>query len=123
MNLPSSICYAMSRAAESQFGYTLRKELKNFQILTSFFEPVSFGSARQDSLTPRPSHPSSPTSWQSHSSPFAPEPLHRHPSIFAHIVDLFSLFHHPDHTDTIASELVQVVTQIRDPPFFISHQS
>lgn len=66
MELPSTISYAMSRASETSFGYTIRKELKKYEIFVSIFEPTSFTKERNDSFastlipSPLPSPPSTP---------------------------------------------------------------
>lgn len=126
MNLPSSICYAMSRASETQFGYTLRKELLKFHILTSMFEPITFSEARVDALTPRNSEPSSPLTNFSDTSPF---PLHSRtrPSLFSRLKQQVrqALSHEAvdcelQMTHRVADRLVNAVTQTKDPPLFIS---
>lgn len=56
----------MSRASETSFGYTMRKELKQYEVYVSIFEPTSFTKERTDSLastlvpSPCPSVASSP---------------------------------------------------------------
>lgn len=118
MNLPSSICYSMSRASETQFGYTLRKELKKVNVFTSIFEPISFSRARQDSLTPSSSQPSSPSNWRSKASPLVPESA---PEVKSHREAWKRLPNSStaDPSEKVASELVNAVIQSQAPPFFI----
>lgn len=118
----------MSRASETQFGHTLRKELKKFKISTSIFEPISFSRARNDSLTPRSQ---SLHTTQSQTPLFEPQTFEPEPDIgfFAKLSDRLrdTVTKHYiraeddcESADAVAAALVRSITCKKDPQLFIS---